>query len=130
MARCIWVSRFNGLYHQLEELSIDSLDLKVHLVHVTDKKQRQDKHCAAYYLQPSEKEREHDWKRTRNKIIQDRVSGDSPPCFTNGNVGRGCDSERHRSLVHDKEHKNHRCKGGEVYMNSIEPDVTSQSSVY
>jgi len=40
MTGCVRVSRFNGLYHQFEKFSVDPFDLKIHLVHVTDKEQR------------------------------------------------------------------------------------------
>src|SRR2546429_7742614 len=40
MARCVRVSRFNSLYHQFEKFFVDSFDLKVHLVHVTNEEQR------------------------------------------------------------------------------------------
>ena len=40
MARCVRVSRFNGLHHQFEKFSVDSFDLKVHVIHVTNEEQR------------------------------------------------------------------------------------------
>ena len=69
MARCVRVSCFNSLYHQLEKLSVDTFYLKVHLVHMTNEEQRQDKHREPYDLQPCEKEGEHNRERTRNEII-------------------------------------------------------------
>src|SRR5712664_151499 len=125
MARCIRVSRFNGLYHQLEKLSVYPFDLKIHLVHMTDKEQWQDKHSQPYYLQPREEEGEHDRERARNKIIEERIACDPGPCLTNGDVRRPRHGESYGTLVDDKKNKNHRCKRREVQMNSIESSLPS-----
>src|ERR1041385_7746898 len=40
MAGRVWITSFNGFYHQLEKLSVYPFYLKIHLIHVTYKKQR------------------------------------------------------------------------------------------
>src|SRR6267378_4119757 len=50
VAGCIGITSLNGLDHQLKELPVDALDLKVHLVHMTNKEQRQNHDCQANEL--------------------------------------------------------------------------------
>src|SRR6266566_1252439 len=64
VAGCIGITSLNGLDHQLKKLSVDPLDLKVHLIHMTNKEQWQNQDCQADELKLDVEKRQEYSQRT------------------------------------------------------------------
>src|SRR5438132_434287 len=79
VTRCVWITRFDRLHHQLEQVSVNLLQLQVYLVNVSNEKQRQYKNQNARDLKPHVEVREKGPDRRREHIIYDGSASNSDP---------------------------------------------------
>src|SRR6266545_525790 len=129
MTRSVWVTSLNRLDHQLQQLLVHALNLNIHLVHVPNEKQRQNKNCKTDELEMDEQVCKDERERTRYEIVEPRSATYAGPRFADRNIGRERHCDRNRSLIDCKEDKHEHRKCDRIHLKAVQAYVAPKCMV-